>query len=143
MSTVRQHLGLLWLLGRKLRASVTSNPQYDPGWAAQAALFVEVHLDELIALAGGAEIDEAWREHISVLPDDFPAPASPANTAEATGEREAFEAWAQSRGYWIARNEGTGIYKQISTHCAWEAWKAARALKDRSAIERHLNGSQP
>jgi hypothetical protein len=94
------------------------------------------------------------------------APASPANTAAATGEREAFEAW------WGEDLDEPMVL--IVKHYAWEAWQAARArpaLTDEQilgmwatrdcieaiqagdlgaqlrvfarAIERHLNGSQP
>lgn len=69
MSTVREHLGLLWLLRRKLAATA---PQYDHEWASQAALFVGVHLDELIALAGGADVEDWVRSHFPQIPVDFP-----------------------------------------------------------------------
>jgi hypothetical protein len=56
---------------------MTSNPQYDKAWADQAALFVGVHLNELIELAGGADI-EAWvRTRAGEIPADFPFAAAP------------------------------------------------------------------
>jgi hypothetical protein len=70
MSTVREHLGLLWI---SRRALMTSNPQYNEAWAAQAALFVGVHLDELISLAGGADVEGWVRELGAEIPADFPA----------------------------------------------------------------------
>lgn len=79
MSTVRQHLGLLWLVRRNL---MTSNPQYDKAWAEQAALFVGVHLNELIELAGGAEIEQWVREQAAEIPNDFPF-ATPAAIEQA------------------------------------------------------------
>jgi hypothetical protein len=141
---------------------VTSNPQYDPGWAAQAALFVEVHLDELIAMAGGAEIDEAWREHASPLPADFPAPASPANTAEATGEREAQQleiGAAMERAcrdlpegfgleIWLEKDAGTITLHLPDTDATDDQFdrdtfggQINEAIE--FAIERHLNGEKP
>jgi hypothetical protein len=69
MSTVREHLGLLWLLRRSLAAT---NPQYDGHWAYQASHFVGVHLNELIEMAGGADIEDFVHEHFPEVPADFP-----------------------------------------------------------------------
>jgi hypothetical protein len=69
MSTVREHLGLLWL---SRRALMTSNPQHDRAWVEQAALFVGVHLNDLIDLAGGADLEQWVRARSPEIPDDFP-----------------------------------------------------------------------
>jgi hypothetical protein len=69
MSTVREHLGLLWL---SRRALMTSNPHEDAAWAAVAAYFVRAHLDELIEIMGGADIEEWARKRAGEIPADFP-----------------------------------------------------------------------
>lgn len=84
MSTVREHLGLLWLMRRRL---MTQNPQYDRQWEMQAAFALGVHLDEFIALAGGADIEDWVRKSGAEIPADFPhsagaAPAHPGDTKE-------------------------------------------------------------
>lgn len=87
MSTVREHLGLLWLMRRSL---MTQNPQYDRKWEMQAALMVGAHLDELIALAGGADIEDWVRNHDVEIPASFPHSISPSEHIDAT-ERAAAE----------------------------------------------------
>lgn len=79
MSTVRQHLGFLWLHRYALGVA---NPQYDRHWAMQAALFVETHLDELIGLAGGAEVEEWVNGHFTEIPAAFPSAPLPASCVE-------------------------------------------------------------
>lgn len=75
MSTVREHLGLLWL---SRRALMTSRPEDDSAWAAQAAFFVSAHLNDLIELAGGADIEEWVRKKGVEIPADFPCAATKA-----------------------------------------------------------------
>lgn len=62
MSTVKQHLGLLWLLRNK---SVNC-------WEHPAMVLMQSHLDELIALVGGADIEDFVNHQFPVIPKDFP-----------------------------------------------------------------------
>jgi hypothetical protein len=85
MSTVRQHLGLLWLM--KNRLGNTLNPQYDHAWCAQASQFLGVHLDEVISIAGGAEIESFVSTIFPSIPESFPAAAEKISTAPSIAPR--------------------------------------------------------
>ncbi len=80
MSTVRQHLGLLWLMRQSAEGREFIN---DKRWTMQVSLFVSTHLDELIALAGGADIEEWARTEFTEVPAEFPqATQSPVSAAK-------------------------------------------------------------
>jgi hypothetical protein len=53
--------------------------------------------------------------------------ASPANTAAATGEREAFEAWAEQEQMCPLDKQKDGDYCWAETVDMWKCWQAARA----------------
>lgn len=123
MSTVREHLGLLWLLRHQLK---TSNPQYDKHWAMQAALFSETHLDELIALAGGADVEGWVHKQGYEVPADFPyhSPTStPAAQVVGTADIELLSLAAKAAGLdghtWC---EGAGCMQRLDLgtwHLSW------------------------
>lgn len=97
MSTVREHLGLLWL---SRQALAPLNPQYDHAWAVQAALFVGAHLDELIGLAGGADIEEWVQQRAKEIPADFPF-KSPAPIAKDVEKDAAMLDFVLEKCAWI------------------------------------------
>jgi hypothetical protein len=85
MSTVREHLGLLWLLRHDLAAT---NPQYDQHWAMQASQFVGVHLDELITLAGGADVEDFVHKHFPEIPAEFPSAKAASDAVSDDGQKD-------------------------------------------------------
>jgi hypothetical protein len=58
MSTIKQHLGLLQQLKRYGQ---------DAQFKEQANIFVDAHLGELIALAGGVELEDFAKKHLESL----------------------------------------------------------------------------
>lgn len=127
-------------IAAQVQSLAASTPALPNGWSIKDAAYVAECLDgkwgdgmQVGSTDAGARFIRAVLATPSRSSADTARPGSdeqdaPASPAQPQGEREAFEAWADSEGYPTKREHyDKNVYADPRTHAAWWAWKEARA----------------